>query len=83
MNNKELETLVKLKYELITIHDWETVYVWDLIDAKYPNGICTKIKERWDRYVDTVHIKRTDNHFELFNCYLIEELCIYENNQLI
>lgn len=68
--SKQLKTLVKLKYPILSIND-----TWEEYISAYPEQLVNKI---WIAYFSK---KRFTNDVKMFNRILIEELCNYELTQ--
>lgn len=78
MNDKD--TFIKLKYELITKHEWLHENAWDICIRKYPKMIKERLYDLWSRYVDSEEYSDTsaNNHIK-FNELLLKVLSEYES----
>jgi hypothetical protein len=76
--NDDIETFVRLKYRVCAgAHDWEKVR------DSYPEEVRVILSKKWNALNDD-YIRTSTNaqQWDMYIEWLVEELCIYENNNL-
>lgn len=80
MNRDELETYIKLKYNLPTQDDWASDgLLWSIVIKNYPETVADKLYLLWGKYVKTSSILYSKEineikHINKFNELLIQVL---------
>lgn len=79
--NDEIETLVTLKYELISEANWFNNDVWTYVKENYPIEVDNMTFDRWCNCIDITngfHDTTLAERRIIFNKCLFQSLCEYE-----
>lgn len=75
MNNQELETFVKMKYQILGVNEAHSI---DIMRQLYPPKVLAAVLHRFALSKITI-INNIFEYRKLYNKLIIEELCKYES----